>query len=504
MLLPQSSHALVGVEWRGMNTARLVLPAVLLVYFLWRSQRQRVFLLGLPFLMNMYFSIFFEGLKPFWVPHPENPADHMMFWLVVTWIIYFDLLLPGRRRAVRERHPFGPRLSPPEEVVLVGFVAYMLLKVATTAVQHMDLGSAFGEARVPLYAFAGYFLLRGVLCHAGRKETVDFLAAIVVVNSIAAGLYVLHQGLHVYIYSGAVEYQYLVFNGKVLTRSFYFMPQYLPLAIAFCVAKRQWSILWFGVLIVTLAAIWVSYTRALVLVAVVEIVVILTVRLLKQRDAWGAAKRVVQVALVTVVFAAAAITLMPTQSAYLLSRFAGTDANGSVLRDNNVEVRLRWWRTVNDWVGDDNRLLGVGYPSAAQDVRVTEVGKMAPDLVWVPALWNLGLLGIAGLLCLFVAFGWRAASMSFRSEGDAAFLSIVLLGVIIGVFLLGFQEWTILNSYHTPLALSFFALLAAERCRQRAEARQPATEVRDRSAVLGAPAVSSTVRDRMSKGLSSL
>ena len=167
----------------------------------------------------------------------------MMFWLLVTWIVYFDLLLPGRRRSVRERRLFGPRLSAPEEIVLVGFAAYMLFKVATTAVQYMDLGSAISEARIPLYMFAGYFLLRGILCHAGRKETVDFLAAIVVVNTIAAGLYVLHQGLHMYIYvgRGGVSSTF-VFNGEVLTRSFYFMPQYLPLAIAFCVAKRKWNL----------------------------------------------------------------------------------------------------------------------------------------------------------------------------------------------------------------------------------------------------------------------
>ncbi len=146
-----------------------------------------------------------------------------------------------------------------------------------------------------------------------------------------------------------VEYQYLVFNGEVLTRSFYFMPQYLPLAIAFCVAKRKWSLLWLGVLLVTLAAIWVSYTRALVLVAIVEIAVILAVRLLKQRDAWPAAKRVVQIVLVMAVFVGAAVALLPTQSAYLFSRIAETRSSGSALEDNNLQVRL-------DLVADHERV----------------------------------------------------------------------------------------------------------------------------------------------------
>ena len=485
-----------------MNTVRLVLPTVLLLYFLWRSLRQRVFLLGLPFLMDMYYSIFFERLKPFWLPSQwTEPADHMMLWLLVTWIVYFDLLLPGRRRSVRERQLFGSRLSAPEEIVLVGLAAYVLFKVATTAVQYMDLGSALYEARISLYVFAGYFLLRGILSHAGRRETVDFLAAIVVVNTIAAGLYVLHQGLHLYIYAGAMEYQYLVYKGEVLTRSFYFMPQYLPLAIAFCAAKRKWNVFWLSVLAVTLAAIWVSYTRALVLVAIVEIVVILIFRLLKQRDAWPAAKRVLQIILVMGVFVGAAVTLLPTQSAYLLSRISETRSYGSVLEDNNLQFRLNESRTTYEWVGGDNRLLGVGFPSSAQDARVTEVGKMSPDLVWVPTIWNLGLLGVAGLAGLFIAFAWRATSMSLASEGDAAFLSAVLLGVIVGVFLLGFVEWTVLDPWHTPLALWFFALPAVERCRQRAEARQAMTDAGDRSVVfetvgnLPGPPVSRRQRD---------
>lgn len=454
-----------------MNTVRLVLPLALLLYFLWRSMRQRVFLLGIPFLMDMYYSVFFDRLRPFWVPSQWMPADHMMFWLLVTWILYFDLLLPGRWRSVRERHLFGPRLSAPEEIVLVGLAGYMLFKVGTTAVRYMDLGTAIGEARIPLYVFAGYMLLRGILCHAGRKETVDFLAAVVVVNTVAAGLYVLHQGLRLYIYAGMVEYQYLVFNGEVLTRSFYFMPQYLPLAVAFCVARPKWSLLWLGVLAMTLAAIWVSYTRALLLVAVVEIVVVLSLRLLKQRDAWPAAKRVVQILLVAAAFVLAAATLLPTQSAYLFSRLTEAQSSGA-LEDHNMQLRFTWWRTTSEWVGDDDRLLGVGFPSAAQDARVTEVGIMAPDLVWVPTLWNLGLLGVALLGALFVVFAWRAGAMTLASEGDAALLSVTILGVITGIFLLGFVEWTVFDPWHTPLGLSFLALLTGERCRQRAEAKE--------------------------------
>lgn len=457
-----------------MNTLRLVLPTALLLYFLWRSLRQRVFLLGIPFLMNMHFSVFFDRLKPFWVPSRWEPADSMMFWLAATWVVYFDLVLPRRRRAARGRGLLGPRLSAPEEVVLVGVVAYALFRVGGTAVRYMDLGAAISQARIPLYMFAGYFLLRGILCHAGRRETMDFLTAIVVVNTVAAGLYVLHQGLHLYIYAGMVEYQYIVVGGEILTRSFYFMPQYLPLAVAFCVARRKWNLVWVGVFAVTLAAIWLSYTRALVLVAIIEIAVILAMRLLTQGDVLRAVKRLVQIAVVLAVFIGAAHMLLPVQTAYLMTRLTETRSQGSALKDSNLEYRFIWWRTTNDWLGDENRLLGAGFRSSAQDTRVNEIGVMAPDIMWVPVLWSLGLLGVAGMAGLFAVFLWRAAGLSLTSAGDAVLLSTVLLGWIVAVLLLGFREWVIYDPWHTPLALSFFALLTAETCRQRAEARQSA------------------------------
>ena len=465
-----------------MSALRLVLPLALLAYFLWRSRRQRLFLLGVPFLMDMYYSIFFEHLKGFWAPHAWLPADHMMFWLVLTWIVYFDFLLPARKRTYKDFAVFGPRLTWPEEVLLVVLGGYMLVRLGATAIQYGDLSSAIGEARVSLYVFAGYFLLRGMFTHASREETLQFIEALVVVNTIAAGLYVLHEGLHVTVYVGVIEYQKVVFNGQVLTRSFYFMPQYLPLAVAYCAARPRWNLFWLGVLVVTLAAVWVSYTRALVLISVAEIALILLFRMLKRGEAWPAVKRAVAVLFLLVVFVVAAFVFLPTQSSYLFTRLADTTAGGSATKDTNLQTRYKEWRITYSYVGAPNALLGAGFPSAAQSEYVGPVGKMAPDLVWIPMLWNLGILGIVILAAIFFAYIWRAAGMSLRTRGDPAVLSLVLLGVIFATFFQGFVEWTIFDPWHTPCALWFFAILAAEYCRQSAEVRERDTTAASTSA----------------------
>jgi O-antigen ligase len=448
---------------------RYALPTLLLLYFLWRSLRQRVFVLGIPFLMFMSYSVFFDKMKPFWVPQRIDPVDHLMVWLVITWLLYFDLLLPRHARRVRERRPFGPPLASGEEAVLVAIAAYVVLQIGLTTLRYTGFGSAVTEAKSFIYLLLGYFLLRGIFCHAARKDTLDFLAAVVVVDAIAGGLYVLHQGLHKTIYI-ATENQSIVFNGQHLTRSFYFMPQFLLLAIPYCVARRRLGPFWLGVLIVTLAAVWVSYTRSLLVIAFVEIAVVLGLRLVKAREAWPALKRAGQIVAVVAVCAVAAFALLPTQSDYLLSRLRQAVSGGGPTHATNVVTRINEERATYRFISSQDPWLGAGFTSTSQDPHLGQVEGMASDLVWVSTLYRLGLLGVIAVVCLFVAAAWRAGRLSLSAGGEAEMLSIVLCAVVVGLFLQGFVSWTLLDPERTPVALWFLAALAGETWRRRREA----------------------------------
>ena len=174
--------------------------------------------------------MFFNNARLFWVPGRLEPVDLMMIWLVIVWLVFFDFPLPARRRAVQGSRVFGPALSSPEEFVLIGIAALAALELPLTVLRFGAIGPALGEAKGFIYLFVGYFLLRGMFSRASRRDTIDLVTALVVVNTIAAGLFVLHQGLHLPIYEGVTEYQTLVFGGQVITRSFYFMPQLIALA----------------------------------------------------------------------------------------------------------------------------------------------------------------------------------------------------------------------------------------------------------------------------------
>jgi hypothetical protein len=450
------------------SVLRYALPVLLLLYFLSRSRRQRIFLLGIPFLMFQNLAVFFNNARLFWVPGRLEPVDHTMIWLVIVWVVFFDFPLPARRRAGRGPRVFGPALSSPEEFVLIGIAALATLELPLTVLRFGAIGPALGEAKGFIYLFVGYFLLRGMLCHASRKDIIDLVTSLVVVNTIAAGLFFLHQGLHLPVYVGVNEYLTVAFGGQQLTRSFYFMPQLLALSLAFCFAKPKWGIFWMAALVVNLAALWVSYTRGLIVIAAVELVVVLGVRILKSHQAGRAVRRALTIGAIVVVVGTVAFVALPTESRYFASRIAQTNETGAVTGDRNMQNRSRKMQRIYSAISAESVVLGQGYAAPGQEATADDIYWMSADVVWVPVLYRLGLLGVAGFIIVYGLCGWRALRLSLRGSGDAEFLALVILAALVGQLLNGMTSWTVLDPARYPMGLWLFAVLAAETCRRRA------------------------------------
>jgi hypothetical protein len=145
-----------------------------------------------------------------------------------------------------------------------------------------------------------------------------------------------------------------------------------------------------------------------------------------------------------------------------------------VTSDPNLQNRQNKLRNVYAWIGPVSHTLGQGFASPGQDPPAINIPTMAADLVWVPVLYRLGLLGVVAVALLYGAGGWRALRMSLSGDGNAEFLGLILVGLVVGTFLESFVSWTFLNPARYPMGLWVFALLAAEACRRRAERAAPA------------------------------
>ena len=174
------------------------MPAALTLWFIWKARGNGLFLLGIPVLMVMGGSVFFENMKPFRVPGRFEPATLLMIWLAVVWVV----TVARRRLHEAPVGPFGAGHVLPEELPLIGVAVCVGVGTLAAFTASGDLANAANLASGALYLVLGYLLLRGIASRATRAETQEFLAAVVIVNTLACALFILDQGLHVPIYRG--------------------------------------------------------------------------------------------------------------------------------------------------------------------------------------------------------------------------------------------------------------------------------------------------------------
>lgn len=442
-----------------MRMLLLLVPLAAVAYFVWQSARSRIFLLGIPFLQFFRQSVLFESLRPFWIPGRLSTVTITMLWLIAVWALCTGALLPSRWRSGDRRvPPFGPKMLP-EELLLVALAALMVLSVLATAYRHSDLSSAVLEAAGVAFMLLGYLLVRGIVCHSERAEVMRFLQAIVVVNTVAAALFVVHQGLHIQIYSGE-EYYETVFQGQTITRTFAFMSPLLIFALAMAFAKRHWTVWTYVIIGVNLAAVWVSYTRTMLAMAAVVAAISILARLLKGGQEMLAIRRVLAIATVVVAMAVVLVTMLPRESNYFVSRIQGA-MEADVTSTGSLAVRnARLARTV-EIMAEEDIVLGRGFVTAEQDAQYQMMTQWSWDSAWVAIIYRMGLAGAVLFGALLAAYAVRAIRLFLRPDPWAEEYGLIWFAFLVATAIGSFIGWGFMDQTRYPMNLWFLAFLAA-------------------------------------------
>jgi len=452
------------------SALRIVLPLAAVVFFLWKARESRIYLLGIPFLLFMRESVFLDNLRVFSMPHRLSQATIALAWLVFVWLLSTDLLLPHLKGS--RRRLLGPRLLP-EETVLILIAGLILVNAAITAVERGDLTAALGQAASMIYLLVGYVLIRAIVSQVPGKEVIDFLWAIVVLNTVLACLFIVHQGLGFHVYA-VEEFHVDVFQGVVITRTFSFMPPLFFLALAFTFARPRWTVPMYVVAGINILAILVSYTRTMLLMAVVAGLTVVVVRLLRRRQAGLAVKRVAALSFVAVVVGLIAVTFLPTQVEYFGERIAR--ATTDITADPSY-ARVNRLRIVYAQVKSTDAVLGKGFVSEAQDSTVAPMKRSSADGDWLPILYRLGIAGVVLFALLFLLYCARAFRLALHGSGDSEFLGLVWLTFLVTLFIGGLAGWNIMEPNRIVMGLWPFAFLAAQAGRARGEQRgRPETQ----------------------------
>ena len=440
-----------------MTAAKLAVASVLLLWFLWKARENRLFLLGIPVLMVMGESVFFDLMRPFWTPGRFDPQTHIMGWLFVVWAAIMVMRIQGAGRA----RPFGPARILPEELALLAFALVVLVQVGIASVPDVDLSVGVVAGRDMLFLLLGYLMLRGVVSRFTRAQVIEFLTSVVVVNTLAAALYVAHQGLGLEIYTGG-EYFSTQYAGVEITRTFHFAPMFTLPALAFVLARPRWTPFWLTVLTVTVLSVLVSYTRTLFIAVIVAVVIAVLVRELKDPDSGRFLRRVLVVAGTVAAIMAVFAVILPAQSEFLVSRlteFSGEQGMGDI---HNWQVRERKYDMANQIVLERDPYFGLGFPPEGSNPVDSQVYRLSADMTWIPILYHTGYVGLALMGAVLVGFALRALRLTFADDEARRYLGMVYLITIALTVLVAFTAWTFMQPQIAPMGLWMLAFLAAE------------------------------------------
>lgn len=445
-----------------MDILRLALPAALALWFIWKARSNGLFLLGIPVLMVMRGSVFFQNMTPFWMPGRLASVTLLMGWLVLVWIV---TVWHRSRLGDTPVGLFGVARILPEELPLIGIALLMGVHALVAFTATGDLANAANLASGAFYLVVGYLLVRGIVSRATRAETAEFLAAVVIANTLACSLFILHQGLHLPIYLGAANVTYFS-AGQAISRATVFAPAFNLLAFGFVLAKRRWTAGWLVVLAITLLASLVSLTRALVIAAAVGIVIAIVARELARPEVSRVVRRAGAIVLGAAVVVVGFSIMAPAYWSVLLTRFSEfTLAGQGTQQVQNWHVRVVHWTAVERVVAKSDLLFGLGFPQPASNAVDSHVWLWSSDMTWLPIMYRFGYVGLVLFGLLLAGFMARALSLSLKPPELRRELALTYFIFIALTVIMGFQTWTFMNPIVYPMGLWVFAFIAAEALR---------------------------------------
>ena len=359
--------------------------------------------------------------------------------------------------------PFGVSRILPEELPLIGIAALIVVHALGAFSVSGDLAGAVNVAAGIFYLVLGYLLVRGIASRATRAETEAFLAAVVIVNTVACGLFILHQGLHLPIYLGSANITYGA-GGQAVSRGTTYAPMFNLLALGFVLAKRRWTPGWLVVLVITLLAILVSLTRTLLIAAILGLVIGIVARELSRPDFGRVARRVGAIVLAGAVVVVGFIRLAPAYWNVLLKRFSEfTSSSGTQVQ--NWHLRAIHWDAVERVVARSDIFFGIGFPRAGSNPVDGLVYSYSSDMAWLPVMYRIGYLGLLLVGLLLAGFMARALWLSLKPPDARRDLCLAYFITIALTVVMSFQMWTFMEPSLYPMGLWLLAFIAAEALR---------------------------------------
>lgn len=440
----------------------IFLPYLLLLFFLARSIKEPVYLTGIFFLLLERYCIFFENVKIFDVPGRLGNEILFLIWMIIIWIFLRVTNFFKVAKTSNTGNPENPGNKSGINILdyfVIGLIIISLLDLIFVFIEYNYLDNIFREFFIFSSLFIGFFILKDIFRNVEPSVLPDFFFSIVVVNSIASFLYILHQGLHIPIYLSE-EHTVEIFQGQIITRTFWFMPLLCFFAISYLMVffKRK-PIIYLILLAINILALFISYTRSYVLITVLLIILYFVLNSYKEKKFSKAITNIVLTCVAGVVIFIAVSKLFPTSTNYFVERFADLKENPL---DESKSMGYRFARTssVFEKVVGPKVLTGFGPVSTTQIAWVEDVRVITWDLVWTGVVFRWGYAGLCLFILLYIFAIIKALQKFSKTDSVLSKLMLVLLLVTVSQLLESIVSSTFLSGDRFAMGLWYLGILS--------------------------------------------
>lgn len=413
-------------------------------------------MLAIPFLMFMSNSIFFDSAKVFNKPGSLNFAL-MLIWLTGLWLLALSFSKKKPENKLK-----GNNFNLADGCIL-GLVLISIINLIRVLLNYPVWDQVFEEFISLFSLFAGYFIIKDWFSRNDPDIIMSFLFTLVVINSIACLFYFLNQGLHFNIYIED-ESQQEIFDGQIINRGFYFMPQFILFSIIFClIFRKNYPIVSWPILGVNLLALFVTFTRSFLIIVILIFLAYFIFMGLKKKQLGIIFKDIFIYGVLAIVAILVISKVFPTKTKYFQERFTEltTKQSSSIDGPNNLEYRFMHTNEVISKINLNKKILGMGPVSEKQSSEIEEMKSATSDMAWTGVIFRWGFVGLTLFAMLFIFSFFAAFKLFLNSEGIISNLAILFLLYLISQILESFVSWTFMSGHGLTTGLWYFALLSA-------------------------------------------
>jgi hypothetical protein len=421
--------------------------------------------MGIPFLLFMGPSIYIEQAVLFVIPFRyfesiSRVYDLLFFtWLAICWAIFKIRNNKYSERIIANKYS-GKYINILDYFIIFLMIITMIGFGFVMNEYYVDQ-AVYDKFIILMSLFLGYFIIKDIVHNTEPNVLDDFLFSIVIINAIASGMYFIHQGLHITLYTNNIEYLTEIINGETITRTFWFMPNLWFFSISYLlVIKKRNSIINIILLLINVMAVYISYTRTFLIITILLFIIYYLLSGYKSSNFGKSIKSLIIIGIASLALFFTISSFLPTSTKYFVSRFKELKERPANAQSNNLIYRFYKTGVVINKIDPEKVLFGYGPITETQLPFVKFVNKATADMAWAEVVFRWGYLGLFLFFLLYVISIFKAFFLFMRTDGLISKLALLFLLTIFSQAVEGFSQFTIMNPNRFPLALWYFGVLS--------------------------------------------